>query len=584
MFALTLYQGNIYGSFFVAINYTIQEFNKNISKIQTNDSSNILKNINNISEDRYKISVFLSKLISNFNYWKYKKEYQKNIIQEILSFFKGKYTLKYNLIWDKIFTFLVLCKEEKNLHTFYFECINSINKITSVEFGELDDLKIDLKKQLRFMLHNALVYDLGFNSKIKIRLEKEFIEKIKFTNLFKDYFLEVPIVNFLNTKKQLIDFNFYDLLSQEHNIDEIKYDLSPRNIKMHELFIYNFFNGNSKNLKNCETLYNDSYKKYYSQFYSSKYNNTNSEETEYKKYHRSNDLFYHKLNTTKIKKILRIGIANIKVNESNIENNVINEQNHLMPIDHNIYKILNEAKNEKIDMLIFPEISIPLNLILQMIRFSKKHNIAIIGGIEHFNRNDKVYNYLAAILPEVYDTFINFRLKKAYSPEETLLIEGNNKKVPYEESKEEIQNIFIWLGAYFSLFNCFELTDIQSRGLLRGKIDVLFASVFNRDLNYFEDILDSTSRDLHCYAVQVNASQYGDSKIVQPKKQYEKDILKIKGGENASLLVGEINIDALRSFQLKNHLGQKNVIKGKYKYTPPGLNTEDVKKRKKMEI
>ena len=53
--------------------------------------------------------------------------------------------------------------------------------------------------------------------------------------------------------------------------------------------------------------------------------------------------------------------------------------------------------------------------------------------------------------------------------------------------------------------------------------------------------------------IRVNTSDYGDSRITQPTKTEKKDILRTKGGANAAVLVGKIEIAKLREFQAKTY-------------------------------
>lgn len=68
------------------------------------------------------------------------------------------------------------------------------------------------------------------------------------------------------------------------------------------------------------------------------------------------------------------------------------------------------------------------------------------------------------------------------------------------------------------------------------------------DLNclYFSNIVESASRDLHCFIVQANTSKYGDSRITGPYNSLFKDIIKVKGGENNVLLIGTVDCLAVR--------------------------------------
>ena len=96
-------------------------------------------------------------------------------------------------------------------------------------------------------------------------------------------------------------------------------------------------------------------------------------------------------------------------------------------------------------------------------------------------------------------------LKRHYAPDE---IEGVTKMgcVP---AIGKTMELYDWNNLWFTVFCCFELSDIQSRGRFKSLVDMMFAVEFNKDVRYFGNILDSTSRDLHCRCIQVNDSRYG---------------------------------------------------------------------------
>ena len=113
------------------------------------------------------------------------------------------------------------------------------------------------------------------------------------------------------------------------------------------------------------------------------------------------------------------------------------------------------------------------------------------------------------------DAFINLRLKKWYAPAESKLIKKLGLKVP--DTKNISNDLFIWNNLYFAVYDCFELVDIRFRAEFKADLDFLVACEWNKDIKYFNNIVESAARDLHCYVIQVNTSQYGDSKIVAPK-------------------------------------------------------------------
>jgi hypothetical protein len=80
--------------------------------------------------------------------------------------------------------------------------------------------------------------------------------------------------------------------------------------------------------------------------------------------------------------------------------------------------------------------------------------------------------------------------------------------------------------------------------------------------------------------VQANTSEYGDSRIVQPVKSETKDIIRIKGGKNPTVLIQSVNLKLIREFQYKHwnlQLDDKT-----FKPTPPGYKRRLVAKRLKI--
>ena len=130
------------------------------------------------------------------------------------------------------------------------------------------------------------------------------------------------------------------------------------------------------------------------------------------------------------------------------------------------------------------------------------------------------------------------------------------------------QNKVSWNDITFASYNCFEFSDIGHRTLFKFEIDMLFACVCNRDTNYYQSILESAVRDLHCYVVQSNAFQYGGSCVLKPAKTEEKTMPCVKGGDNPCVLITEIDVAALRDFQYK----PKPRSGDSFKPLPPGFD------------
>jgi predicted amidohydrolase len=218
-----------------------------------------------------------------------------------------------------------------------------------------------------------------------------------------------------------------------------------------------------------------------------------------------------------------------------------------------LIKFKKEKVNEPVKFLAFPEVSIPIEWLDDVARFVKKTGTAVICGVKHFNRKNRIYNCVATIIPvgnqhgKYENAFITLREKNDYSPDEISLIENNSFE--YNKNENSYYNLFNWDGIKFSVFNCYELTDIYARAIMKSKLDILFAPVYNKDINYFSNIVESASRDIYCFVVQINNSYYGDTKINAPYNNELKCIVNIKGGEKDSVHIGKIDLKEYWDYQ-----------------------------------
>ena len=249
-------------------------------------------------------------------------------------------------------------------------------------------------------------------------------------------------------------------------------------------------------------------------------------------------------------------------------------------------KLLNDisvyrGKNRrKVDLIIFPEVSIPHAWESLIVQWARKHQIGVICGLEHrINSKNEALNEVLAALPykagRRYKACAPIRgLKRCYSPEETFVLENESLKIPKEKQEVELYQLIRWRGVSFAIYNCYEIANIEHRGLFIGKVDFIVCTEFNRDVPYFSNIIESAARDLHCYVIQVNDSRFGDSRVVSPSKSEKMNPLRIKGGENLTFVTMKLNLKSLRTHQRKLYGLQKD--SDDYKPTPPGIKRDDV--------
>jgi hypothetical protein len=283
---------------------------------------------------------------------------------------------------------------------------------------------------------------------------------------------------------------------------------------------------------------------------------------------------------------IQIALANIPVLNTNIESSFLSHPNLSRDRLKSFNKLLNDLSSyrskggRQIDLVVFPEVSVPHAWESMLVAWARKHRIGVVCGLEHqIDSRGKALNQVLAALP--YQTVSGHwtcipirRLKRFYSPEEEFILVNEGLKIP---TSKESYHLFRWRGASFTIYNCFELASIEDRSIFKGKVDFIIASEFNRDVNYFSNVVESAARDLHCYVVQVNDSSFGDSRVVSPSRSETMNPLRIKGGDNLTFLTMSLDLTALRTHQRKGY-GLQKESKG-FKPTPPGFPIDEVHTR-----
>lgn len=238
-------------------------------------------------------------------------------------------------------------------------------------------------------------------------------------------------------------------------------------------------------------------------------------------------------------------------------------------------------KKRKIDLVVFPEVSVPHEWDRMIVQWARKHHIGVVCGLEHrIIGPNLAYNEVLAALP--YRTasgqgacLPRKRLKRHYSPQEVFILENERLAIP-DLNRDKYQ-LFRWRGCCFAVYNCYELASIEDRAIFKGKVDFIIATELNRDVKYFSNIVESATRDLHCYVIQVNDSQYGDSRVVCPSPAEKMNPLRIKGGDNLTFLTMTLDLKGIREHQRRGYGLQKD--SHKFKPTPPELRIEDIQAR-----
>lgn len=607
------------------------EFDKNAFYLNYTDSEGKVRTLKDYKENRYGLTVYLTNKILGAT--KHKQHVSSDEIEKFLKLFKGQNVIEFYRLWEKIFTYLLVNEKPEEYANFYFNCIDEILKIellpknfskTKIKHLYVRDtlLKfLDVSHELVLSLNpNFLKQNKKVLKNFEYRsnkLESDYFHfffnqitradsfwsmRYRKTNMLRHHYVSIPLLNFTresyNTKINLLSLNFN---VENYTIDPSLIRNSPRPIKFWECTISQLFTDlkiRAPKVKNDIINIADNFQsrhfldKAFKRFQkaNSNHQSLNTFEDTIDKYQ---DKFYKiaeqenqddiileiSCNNNDKKPQPTIGVANTYVDEKNIISGLRNNPNISNDRYQKLVRFLKETRKNKADIVAFPEFFIPIEIFSSLVRYSEKNQTLLITGLEHITVNNLSFNFVATIMPiEINgykDATIVFRLKNHYAPIEELLIKGNHYRIPKPERYR--YHIFNWKNIYFSVSYCFELANIVHRSLLKSKIDLLFAIEYNQDINYFSNLVESISRDLHCYVVQVNSSHFGDTRISQPTQSYNVDIVKLKGGENNVTVLGTIDIAKLREFQRKKFSLSRT--EKSFKPLPPDFDHNQVIKR-----
>ena len=611
-------------------NENLGDFDKNAFYLNYTDSDGKIRTLKDYKENRYGLTVYLTNKI--LGAIKHKKNVEDDEINKLLKIFKGKNCIEFFKLWEKIFTFLMVNNKPKEYVDFYFHCISEIQKIglgekkfsnTMVSYNRIMDSLInyldsaheivlslnpnficDDKRILKNFEYRSNSMESRYFYNEITRSNSPWASRYRKTNMMRHHYVSIPLLNFTKEsyegKINLINYNFN---IEKYTIDRYLIKNSPRPVKFWECSISQLLTNlrvtsseiSVGNLKTNIADWNEEYSEHFldEAFERFKLVNINHKSKDlfedsidpYKKnffeYTRSKDLISIKTNSNLKNKLAKpkISVANTFVDDQNIIDALRNKPNVSKNRYQDLVDFLKSTRKNNSDIVVFPEFFIPIEILSSLVRYSEKNESLLITGLEHITVNNIAFNFVVTIMPINIDGYkdatLVFRLKNHYAPVEEDIITGNHFLIPQPLNIR--YHIFNWKNIYFSVFYCFELANIVHRSLIKNKIDLLVAVEYNKDVSYFSNLVESVSRDLHCYVVQVNSSHYGDTRISQPTETYRKDIVKLKGGDNNVTVMGTIEIDKLREYQRKKYNLTKN--DKNFKALPPDFDPICVRNR-----
>jgi predicted amidohydrolase len=252
-----------------------------------------------------------------------------------------------------------------------------------------------------------------------------------------------------------------------------------------------------------------------------------------------------------------------------------------------LFRLVNDILicQKKVDYVVFPELSLPRQLILYIANKLKAKKISLIAGIEYAKQGGEITENIKGSVSNqllyVLNTNNGFYNEQVFIIQEKVIPAFHEERDLFDtgglvlRADSELKFIIQHDKFSFSGLICNELLNIDYRQPLRGKIDALFVVEWNKDTEMYDPIVSSTSNDLHCFMVQVNNRKYGDTRLRGPyKESYNRDKVRVRGGELDYFVVATIDAKEIREFQ-RNHRSPEKP----FKPIPSGFTMSEKRKR-----
>lgn len=517
----------------------------------------------------------IKQLIKNTDIQQEDRAQITKFINSIIDFYDGSAAFEFMGSWVSVFELIIQFKVLSNSPSgndpladkFYknirhyidselsFDSLNEKEVFSRKKKTLFKRMQLDLRDRLSTSIALAMALDYTWRtwSEKKIR-NITLARKFRKSNIFNHQLVSFPLLNYLPFD-QISECSLVKIYREPwdefttYKLDDERLKWTPRYIHLDELFIYHFMqstqrNGGKKGLVDINSIHRKYLKINQTERFSTsdiiEQHSTFSEDynvtiAEVSAYNDSMPMY-------------TVALANTPVTEADALQSLLQPAHNMTIKDkERLFRMANNAVKEKAGFITFPEFYLPIAWLKDITRFAQKNNITVITGLRYIRNAHRAYNCTAIVQPCNNNGFQNavalFREKNYYAPEEKEYL----YKLGYHVENPAIPIYYIVdaSGMKYSTILCYEFTDINSRASLKSKIDALFVPQLNKDTNYFSSIVESSSRDLHCFIIQANTSKYGDSRITAPYDTIHKNIVQIKGGDNDAIIIGKLDIPAL---------------------------------------
>ena len=234
------------------------------------------------------------------------------------------------------------------------------------------------------------------------------------------------------------------------------------------------------------------------------------------------------------------------------------------------------SSDRRADIVLLPELSVPIGFEKYLTRAAEKMESIIIAGLDYRVLVEEVApavsNEAVVIVPR--------RLGgRQFSLRSEIRRVGKTYAAPSEKKRlsavsgggvEFVPRPTVWIFesselGRFGVAVCYDFMDLDRVVMYRNKIHTLFILGYNRDTTSFGHVAEALSRMLFCNVVVCNCGRYGGSLAVSPfQRPYKRTVYRHSGLDLPNVQVVELPLAALDAHQ-------RGVLSQEFKSLPPGF-------------
>lgn len=262
--------------------------------------------------------------------------------------------------------------------------------------------------------------------------------------------------------------------------------------------------------------------------------------------------------------------------KSDVQISEIEERRAKKEIRHFLSSLRGSTSDSQPDIILLPELAVPIGYERQLRRSAEKLESIIIAGmdyrIETGAEAPTVSNEAVVIVPrkisgrKVGSRTQVRRVGKTYpAPGEKVRLDGIEPKGVQFKSDP-----MVWLFeddklGNFAVAICYDFMDLDRIVMYRNRIQTLFILAYNRDTSTFDHIAEALSRMVFCNVVVCNCGRFGGSLAVSPyQKPYRRTVYRHSGQALTNAQIVRLPLQTLAEHQAEG-------ASKEFKSRPPGF-------------